>query len=143
MKWSRSQTVGSPCHGEAMPTIARLSHALNVRIVVSDLGDLHGAYMHDHLTVMLDCKLGPIQYRSTAAHELGHAFYGHTESTPRNEREASLWAAKSLIRVCDYFDLARVCETPQEMAMSLGVLPRDVINYQQWMEARRTVAESR
>lgn len=143
MKWSGKQTVGEACNRDGMLAITRMSHALKVRIIVCDLGEAHGAYMHDHRAVMLDCELGPTQYRSTAMHELGHAFFGHTETTPRNERLASEWAANSLIRICEFLDLSRVYETPQELASPLGVLPRDVVNYQQWIERRRLMALSR
>lgn len=117
-----------------MLAISRMTQALGVRVITADLGDLHGAYLHDHRAALIDIKLGPIQRRSTTMHELGHAFFGHADSSARSEREASEWAANSLIRMCEFLDLSRVYETPQEMASPLGVLPRDVVNYQQWLE---------
>lgn len=45
----------------------------------------------------------PARYtRSLIAHELGHAHYGHTASTPKSERQADKYAARLLINEDDY-----------------------------------------
>ena len=102
-------------------------------MVEGDLGGLHGAYMHDHRAILIDWRLGPVQRRSTLAHELGHAYYGPDCSTARTERDASEWAARILIRGCDLVMLSRAHDTPPAVAEELGVLPRDVVNYRSWL----------
>ncbi|WP_150460369.1 ImmA/IrrE family metallo-endopeptidase [Nesterenkonia ebinurensis] len=57
-----------------------------------------GEYRHHHRRIRLLSCLAPVQYRSTLAHELGHAVYGHRRSTARTELEADAWAARYLIR---------------------------------------------
>lgn len=59
--------------------------------------------------------MSPVRERSVLAHELGHAYYGHTESNAANEGAASRWAASQLINAEDY-RLAR------EGAPSLSVI---------------------
>ncbi|GAA1337356.1 ImmA/IrrE family metallo-endopeptidase [Arthrobacter roseus] len=112
----------------------RWVEALGVRIVDGNLGELNGAYLHDHRTILMDLNLAPVQYHSTLMHELGHAFHDHDRTTPRNEWEASQWVARALIRGCEYEALIKVFECPQSIAFEMGVLPRDVVNYQQWRE---------
>ena len=99
---------------------------------MTNLGELHGAYLHDHHAILLDEELAPIQRRSTLMHELGHAYYGHPRSTTRTEREASEWAARALIRPCEIWKLSRMYDDPQAIAHELGVLPRDVVHFHEW-----------
>lgn len=116
-----------------MNLVARWISTLGVRVVSGDLGGLYGCYLLEHHTIILERTLAPIQYRSTAMHELGHAFHGHASTTPRTEREASEWAARQMIRWCDYVNVTMALESAQGVASDLGVLPRDVINYQAWV----------
>ena len=88
-----------------------------------------GAYSHRTRTITLRPDLAPIQYRSTLAHELGHAWHGHRESTPRTEWQASIWSAKLLIRHQDYMEAVLAADHPQGVACLLEVLPRDVEMY--------------
>lgn len=115
-----------------MVGVSRWVSALGVRVVNGDLGSVHGAYMHDHHAILVNRSLGPVQRRSTLMHELGHAYYGHECTSAKSEREASLWAARQMIRQCEFARLIKVFDNPQAVAWEMGVLPRDVVNYQQW-----------
>lgn len=107
---------------------------LGVEVEDTPMANLYGAYIHQHRLILLNDRLAPIQRRSTLMHELGHAFYGHTESTARTEREASEWAARQLIPGCEFDRLSRLYDSPIAVASELGVLPRDVVNYKQWLD---------
>lgn len=85
-----------------------------------------GSYNHQSHEIVVRPRLGALQLFSTLAHELGHAFHRHAGSTPFNERQASVWAARRLIAVDAFVDACRIAETAQGMAHVLGVLPRDV-----------------
>ncbi|WP_150460539.1 ImmA/IrrE family metallo-endopeptidase [Nesterenkonia ebinurensis] len=54
-----------------------------------------GEYRHRRREVRLLRHMAPVQYRSTLAHELGHAAYGHRRSTARTELEADAWASQA------------------------------------------------
>lgn len=111
----------------------RWIEALGVQVVYGDLdGALYGGYMHDLRAIVIDKSLGPVQRKSTLAHELGHAILGHDCSTPANEREASEWGARIMIQGCRFWRATRMYDTPQEVAAELGVLPRDVVFYSEW-----------
>lgn len=92
-----------------------------------------GAYDHRTHTITLLPKLPPIQYRHTLAHELGHAYYRHPVSTPRNEWEASAWAAKQLITFESLMEAALGADTVTGIAAILEVMPADVETYAQCM----------
>lgn len=108
---------------------------LGVRVIPANLEGLHGAYMHDHRAIVIDRRMGPIQCRSTLMHELGHAYHEHTGTTPRSECQASEWAARQMIRGCEFAAASLVHEKPEAVALELGVLPRDVVNYQRWLDS--------
>lgn len=110
---------------------------LCVDVIERPLPGIHGAYLHQHQVILLSDALAPIQRRSTLMHELGHAFYGHTSSTARSEREASEWAACELIDAALFDQLTQAYESPVAVAYELGVLPRDVVNYERVRRMRR------
>ena len=60
-------------------------------------GGIKGFYI-DHLRLISTRRgLTIAQYRSTLAHELAHAYYRDTHSTPRIEERADRWAANLLL----------------------------------------------
>lgn len=107
---------------------------LKVQVVNTPMRNLFGAYIHSHKVILLSDALAPIQRRSTLLHELGHAFYGHTDTTARNEIEASEWAARQLIPGCEFERLTKIYDEPVSIASELGVLPRDVANFSLWID---------
>ena len=60
-------------------------------------GGLKGFYLHDLRLISTRRGLTIAEYRSTLAHELAHAHFGDTHSTPRNETRADQWAANLLL----------------------------------------------
>ncbi len=88
-----------------------------------------GAYDYYDHKIILRSRLGGTQRRSTLAHELGHAFYNHKGTTQRQEREASMWAARRLIQAEAFIDAIRVCEHRTGIAQILAVMPADVDAY--------------
>ena len=92
-------------------------------------GDSWGEYDHETKTIYLRPDLAPIQRRSTLAHELGHAVYGHVGSTRTQERQADEFGALFQIRLCDLLKACKAVECPQGVAAELGVMPSDVETY--------------
>lgn len=86
-------------------------------------GTRWGIYDHRYRLITLRPDLGPIQYRCTLAHELGHAHYGHVSSRPKQERQANLWASRQLLTL----EMVAACTTEAteaiEVAHRLEVLP--------------------
>lgn len=85
-----------------------------------------GAYDHERRLITLRPSMAFAQQHCTLAHELGHAYYGHTGVGPKQELLANRWAANRLIRYEDVRALAGSGLTLPEVAMQLGVLPEVV-----------------
>lgn len=107
--------------------------------VVSDLGvtveqqllpyGWWGAYSWERHSIILRPDLGPIQRRSALAHECGHAFFRHRGTEPKQERQASVWAARRLIDESEFIDALRTTDDFVGVAHLLGVMPSDVTTY--------------
>lgn len=88
-----------------------------------------GAYDYYDHKIILRPRLGGTQRRSTLAHELGHAWFQHKGTTVKQEREASMWAARRLIDGEALIDALRVSEHRTGIAQILAVMPADVDAY--------------
>lgn len=88
-----------------------------------------GAYDYYEHKIILRPRLGATQRRSTLAHELGHAWFQHKGTTPKQEREASMWAARRLIDGEAFIDAVRLTEHRTGIAQILAVMPADVDAY--------------
>ncbi|GAA5229209.1 ImmA/IrrE family metallo-endopeptidase [Arthrobacter cryoconiti] len=88
-----------------------------------------GAYDRTGHAIILRHGLAPIQRKSTLAHELGHAWYQHVRGDKKAERQASVWAARRLIKAGAFIDALHQTQTAQGTAHILGVLPRDITTY--------------
>lgn len=91
-------------------------------------GGEKGRWYPGSRTISLRRGLGPVAYRCTLAHELGHAAHHHLagDSLPdwvvqRQEREANEWAAQLLISEDDYARAEAVCPHPGAIARDLEV----------------------
>lgn len=74
--------------------------------------------------------LNPAQYRSTLAHELGHAHYGHYgHGNRKQEKQADLWAAKQLISLESLIANSECTLDVGEVAANLGVMPSVVRDF--------------
>ena len=98
--------------------------------------NLRGLYDHGLRTITLNAWLNGEQSRSTLAHELGHAWYGHTwtrdpHGDNEHERLADEWAAKFLIDTHAYALAERDCGPhPGALAAALDVTPNLVVVFQ-------------
>lgn len=95
-----------------------------------------GAYSHQHHSITLLPGLPPIQYRSTLAHELGHAFYRHRGIDPRYEWQASVWAARQLIDHDRFIEATLGADRVAGVASILEVMPSDVDTYVRALSSR-------
>jgi predicted DNA binding protein len=78
-------------------------------------------------------------------HELGHAHYGHTGVTGKQEALANRWAAYRLIDFGDLISLASVEQSSSGIAAALEVMPDVLETYLQLLtrsqlEALRSAA---
>ena len=106
---------------------------LGVRVVEGALPDgVYGLYDDSRRVIFLESRLAPIQRRSTLAHELGPAYYGHSACKPRWELEAAVWASRLLIDDDAFMVAASMFDGAVAVANELGVLPRDVEIYAAW-----------
>lgn len=67
-----------------------------------------GLYSPEEDRIYFDLRLTPNERRTTIAHELGHAYYGHTATNPARERQADTYAAELLIDPQEYAMLERI-----------------------------------
>lgn len=88
-----------------------------------------GAYSAADHSIVLSPDLGFVQRRSTLAHECGHAYYRHIGTAAKQERQASVWAARRLIDQSEFIDAVRTAEDCLSLAHQLAVLPADVVTY--------------
>ena len=90
-----------------------------------------GCYDPDRHRITIRPDLGYIQLQSTIWHELGHAYYRHVGCTPRQERQARMWAARHLVRPDAFIDAARITDDLISIAHRLNVMPDDVRHFEQ------------
>jgi hypothetical protein len=82
-----------------------------------------GVYDHPRRLITLRPGLAPIQLDCTLMHELGHAHYGHTGVSGKQELLANRWAAHRLIDFESLLECAVLEQTKGAVAATLGVLP--------------------
>lgn len=88
-----------------------------------------GEYDHYRRLIRLHPRLSGLLQTSVLAHELGHAAYGHTVSTPVTEAQADHFAQWLQIPFCTYLQATSLHPTPQAVAHELGVLPATIRDY--------------
>lgn len=114
-----------------------VAHRMGIRVVAgAPPHGWWGAYIHAYRLVVLRHDLGPAQRRSTLAHELGHAHYGHTGHHPTQERLANRWAANLLLDDTTLLDALPHAPTIPALSAELGVMPSLVIAYLEENHAR-------
>lgn len=104
------------------PKTLALQMGVRVRTAVTPHG-WWGVYDHGRRLITLRPGLGPIQLECTLMHELGHAHYGHTGVTGKQELLANRWAAYRLIDFEALLECAASEQTSPAVAATLGVLP--------------------
>jgi antirestriction protein ArdC len=90
-----------------------------------------GVYDHKHRLITLRPGLGPIQLDCTLMHELGHAHYGHTGVTGKQEALANRWAAYRLIDFENMLSIASVEQSSSGVSAALEVMPSVLETYLQ------------
>ncbi len=90
------------------PDLHRLAEQLGVQLVRHS-GGQKGWYNPTTRTISTRRGMSITQYKSTLAHELGHAYYGDTPTgngwyDTRTERRADQYAARLLITPDDFHD---------------------------------------
>lgn len=78
------------------PDLHLLAEQMGVTLHHHD-GGAKGYYFHAIRLITTQRGLSIAEYRSTLAHELAHAHYCDTTSTPRIETRAHRWAANLLL----------------------------------------------
>lgn len=106
-----------------------------VRLVAQHGLELHAAHLPEGVRgyyspserrIYFDMSLTPNERRGSIGHELGHFHHKHDCSTPDNERQADVYAARLLIHPDDYVAAARHASSREEIADALG-LPEDIV----------------
>lgn len=107
-----------------------IANHLRVRVITEPplVGQL-GEYDHYRRTIRLHPRLSGLLQTSVLAHELGHAAYGHTTSTPLTEQQADHFAQWLQVPFCDYLTATAAHPTAQGVAHELGVLPATITDY--------------
>ncbi|MGQ7788155.1 ImmA/IrrE family metallo-endopeptidase [Nesterenkonia sp. K-15-9-6] len=102
-----------------------LAHADAMRVTVRHIDDLDtwGLYCAQTHTIHLRSGMGTVQWRTTLAHELGHAHWGHTMTCPKTERQADEYAARLLIPPTRWEAATTEADTVEALSQELLVLP--------------------
>ena len=90
---------------------------------LDDDPDLLGYCVPEERMIVLRQGLSVPQLRSTLAHEIGHAWYGHGCDSAAEERQAYAFAARLLIDRARYDDLAQQHPDREQLAAALEVTP--------------------
>lgn len=112
-------------------------HAADMGLLVEWRTDLparrHGEYLHDERIVRLNYLLTGTEALAALAHELGHATFGDTTSTPAIERRADEFGATFIISAAEYAQAEEIVGShPGAIARELGVTHRSVLAWRRW-----------
>lgn len=127
------------------PDLHALEHGLEV--VEAPIPET-GRYYHHERLIVLRAGMSQLTRRCAFAHELGHAHYNDTTTTPRIEARADRWAAGRLIHAADVARCARdYPDHPELWCDELEVTPHmlrtwisNPNNYRRAERLRRAVA---
>lgn len=118
---------------ELLLRAAMMGYSVGVWELESDLAGLTDL-IDRHITLRTGMSLA--QARSTLAHELGHAHYGHDCTTPMYERQARRYAARLLIDPALYAEKERINSDQHWLADEFTVTHRIIIDYEQFCLTR-------
>lgn len=110
------------------PDLLAQQMGVRIRTAVTPHG-WWGVYDHPHRLITLRPGMGPIQARCTLMHELGHAHYGHTGVSGKQELLANRWAAYRLVDFEQLLNVAPVEQSTPGIAAALNVLPSVLETY--------------
>lgn len=103
------------------PKALALQMGVRVRTATTPHG-WSGVCGHGRRLITVRPGLAPIQLDCTLMHELGHAHFGHTGVTGKQELLANSWAAHRLIGFESLLECAVLEQTKSAVAVTLGVL---------------------
>lgn len=110
--------------------LARAAAAgISVHVWPLDRG-MNGMYDELEKVIYLTLGLTIPEQRSTLAHELGHARYGHDCTNPKAERLARAYAAALLIDPHEFARLERINDDQHWLAEEFRVTPRIIFDYE-------------
>lgn len=107
-----------------MRRLLHIANQLGYQVHISDIEDdpkLLGYTVPSERIIVLRLGMTRRQTRTTLAHELGHAYYGHTCDSRSNEDQAWAFAATLLIDAEDYAGIERISPDPHYLADELNV----------------------
>lgn len=107
-----------------MRRLLHIANQLGYQVHISDIEDdpeLLGYTVPSEGIIVLRLGMTRRQMRTTLAHELGHAYHGHTCDSRTNEDQAWTFAATLLIDAEEYADLESVSDSPHYLADELNV----------------------
>ena len=127
---------------EHMFDVEDFACSLDIKVVESSKARF-GYFCRDTGTIVVPTGVPARLRRSMITHELGHAVYGHTASTPKSERQADKYAARLLINEDDYRQAESTYGTDVEtLAFILNVSPGLIEAWREYL-ARRGNPSSR
>ena len=116
-----------------MRELVREAGRLGVQIHAAHLdGDLLGFYSHHERRIYFDIRLTPMERVEVVAHELGHAYHGHSCDDDLSERQADRRAALLLVDPEAYRSAERENPHPRHIAESLGLSVHLVKVWRDW-----------
>lgn len=107
-----------------MRRLLSIAHQLGYQVHISDIEDepdLLGYTVPAAKMIVLRLGMTQNQTRTVLAHELGHAYYGHSCDSRTNEDQADAFAATLLIDPAVYADLEQISADAHYLAEELGV----------------------
>lgn len=107
-----------------MRRMLAIARQLDYEVHISDIEDepdLLGYTVPEERVIVLRLGMTHNQTRAVLAHELGHAYYGHTCDSPANERQAEAFAATILIDPASYAELEQINADAHYIADELSV----------------------
>lgn len=114
-----------------MKQLLALAAQLGFAVHVWGLGEkLSGLCDQVDRCIYLNLGLTLAEQRSTLAHEIAHAYYGHDCTLPKYERQARRYAATLLVEPNEYARLERMNSDQHWLAEEFCVTPKIIHDYE-------------
>lgn len=113
---------------------------LGIKVVYRELENCNGLWVSELNVIYLSPGMRRIHERCVLAHEIGHAVLGHRDSSPKNELQADIYAAKNLITPRLLLIASRLYDHDRFIAEECGVTVPILKAYRKAIEIKETVA---
>lgn len=97
---------------------------LGIEVIHRPIRTANGRWFPDHNLIVIRSGMKAAWDRSTLAHELGHASYGHCDDRPKHEVQADRFAADNLIEFDELTELMKWTPDSARLANELMVTTR-------------------